>query len=87
MQDIFIQIIIKNIAPNTIPFSKNINYKTSFTNMSCEECKYQIVGMKICIKHLAHEKGAIIKNKLDSPFFFFFFFLFLTYFYFIFFFI
>jgi len=25
------------------------------------------VGVKICIKHLAHEKRVIIKNKLDSP--------------------
>jgi len=29
----------KNIALNIISFAKNRNYKMSFSDMSCEECK------------------------------------------------
>jgi len=38
MQDIYSN-YYKKIAPNIIRFSKNRNYETSFSNMSCEECK------------------------------------------------
>jgi len=39
MQDIYSNYYKKNIAPNIIPFSKNRNYETSLSDMSCEKCK------------------------------------------------
>jgi len=39
MQDIYLNYYKKYIAPYIIPFSKNGNYKMSFSDMSCEECK------------------------------------------------